>query len=201
MLHFVCATRLAAAAARREAAGLNLESAQAGLMAAQAAKKSVKRVAETKRPAAGRAATKPESKKAAASKSAPVAAKAAAKSTKPKLPAKAAVKAATTAQEREKANLDLRIKQAKVKQREEDNLRRIAELYMACHSHDAIANSVVAGTLVKNLKFKSVVANNGAAPFGVISDGPVESVSIPGFTYSKNGPADQSLGDFHIVVV
>ncbi len=68
-------------------------------------------------------------------------------------------------------------------------------------SIDAVANSIIAGSVVKEVKFRSLVSDNGGDAFGIISGGPLKQLSVPGFTYHKAGPADQSLGDFHVIRV
>ena len=67
--------------------------------------------------------------------------------------------------------------------------------------YSAFSNSFVAAKTIGTISVASFVSDNGGTPFGFLSDTVPTKFVIPGFVYHKTGPADQSLGDFHVKVV
>ncbi len=65
----------------------------------------------------------------------------------------------------------------------------------------AFSNTFIAAKTIGTISVASLVSDNGGTPFGFPADVAPTKVVIPGFVYQKTGPADQSLGDFHVKVV
>ena len=65
----------------------------------------------------------------------------------------------------------------------------------------AFSNTFIAAKTIGTISVASLDSDNGGTPFGFLADVVPTKVVIPGFVYHKTGPADQSLGDFHVKVV
>ena len=63
------------------------------------------------------------------------------------------------------------------------------------------SNTFIAAKTIGTISVASLVSDNGGTSFGFLTDTMPTKVVIPGFIYLKTGPADQSLGDFHVKVV
>jgi hypothetical protein len=63
------------------------------------------------------------------------------------------------------------------------------------------ADSTVAGGTIGSISIASLHPFNGGDQFGIIADFVPTRVVVSGFTYVKNGSADQSLVDFHVKVI
>ena len=69
-------------------------------------------------------------------------------------------------------------------------------------STNGFANSVVAAAIIGGVNLNSVETDNGGIPFGVLGNQSISSVTskTPPFKWSRTGAADQSLGDFHVIL-
>ncbi len=65
----------------------------------------------------------------------------------------------------------------------------------------AFSNTFVAAKNIGMISVASLDTDNGGTSYGFLADTVPTKVVIPGFVYHKTGPADQSLGDFHVKVV
>lgn len=65
----------------------------------------------------------------------------------------------------------------------------------------AFSNTFVAAKTIGTISVASLDTDNAGTPFGFLADIVPTKVVIPGFVYQKTGPADQSLGDFHVKIV
>jgi hypothetical protein len=63
------------------------------------------------------------------------------------------------------------------------------------------ADSTVAGAIIGSISIASLHPFNGGDQFGIIADFAPTRVAVSGFTYVKNGAADQSLADFHVKII
>ncbi len=70
-------------------------------------------------------------------------------------------------------------------------------------SLDGFVNSNIAASKVGNIHLFSVATDNGGLPFGVIARQHISAVSVklPPFKWVPNESTDQTLGDFHVILM
>jgi cyclophilin family peptidyl-prolyl cis-trans isomerase len=64
----------------------------------------------------------------------------------------------------------------------------------------SFAGSFVAADIIGSVKLTAVPTDNGGVPFGILGQTKIGAVQVtsPSFQYDPTGPADQSVGDFHV---
>jgi hypothetical protein len=62
-------------------------------------------------------------------------------------------------------------------------------------------NSSLVAARIGSVRLGMVTPANGGARFGILADESIGSVTVknPSFRWQRNGPADQTLGDFHVI--
>jgi hypothetical protein len=70
-------------------------------------------------------------------------------------------------------------------------------------AENGFMNSFVGSAAIGAAKIASLVQANGGTRFGFISDTSIASLKVtePDFVFDKDGAADQSSGDFHVIRV
>jgi hypothetical protein len=66
---------------------------------------------------------------------------------------------------------------------------------------NGFGDNYIIASVIGGVNLASVITDNGGAPFGILANQSISSVTVrsPQFKWNRTGATDQSLGDFHVI--